>query len=81
MNVYQRFIPHFADIAALLTDLTRDKATFIWEDRHVRSFEAFKQALISPPVLDYPTQNDSFILTADTSDVGLGAVLSTKEAQ
>ena len=78
VNFYRHFIPHFVDIAAPLTDLTRDKVPFIWEDRHVRSFEAIKQALIAPPILDYPTWNDSFILTTDASDVRLGAVLSTE---
>ena len=29
VNFYRRFIPHFLDVAAPLTDLTRDKVTFI----------------------------------------------------
>ena len=33
--------------------------------------------LNSPPVLDYPTRADQFILSTDASDSGLGAVLST----
>ena len=38
---------------------------------------SLKKALMSPPLLDYPQRNDQFILTTDTSDAGLGAVLST----
>ena len=36
-----------------------------------------KEALISPPILDYPRKSDTFILTTDSSKVGLGTVLST----
>ena len=32
---------------------------------------------MSPPILDYPRKSDTFILTTDSSEVGLGAVLST----
>ena len=32
---------------------------------------------MSPPILDYPQQQDHFTLTTDASDVGLGAVLTT----
>lgn len=76
-NFYRRFIPHFADLAAPLTELTGSQATFTWDDRHTESFESLKQALVSPPVLDYPQRTDKFVLTTDASDVGIGAVLST----
>lgn len=77
VNFSRRFIPNFADKAAPLTELTGDKATFTWEDKHNSSFETLKQALTSPPVLDYPRKTDKFVLTTDASDVGIGAVLST----
>ena len=69
--------PQFADIAAPLHDLTTDKGTFMWEQKHQEAFETLKNALILPPILDYPRQGDKFILTTDASDSGLGAVLST----
>ena len=77
VNFYRRFIPKFADTAAPLTDLTGSKVTFTWQDRHQKAFNSLKQALISPPVLDYPRGSDKFTLTTDASDAGLGAVLST----
>ncbi len=40
-------------------------------------FDQLKNALTSPPVLDYPRGSDKFILTTDASDIGLGAILST----
>lgn len=72
-------MPKFVDIAAPLTDLTRNKATFVWQSKHHQAFENLKQALISPPIIAYPTPQDKFILTTDASDVGLGAILSTEQ--
>ena len=78
-NFYRRFVSKFADIAAPLTALTTNKATFLWQSIHQQAFEQLKQALISPPVIAYPTPQDKFILTTDASDVGLGAILSTEQ--
>ena len=78
VNFYWRFIPKFADIAAPLTELTGRAVVFRWEDEQKKAFEALKGALTSPPILDYPRHTDEFILTTDASDLGLGAVLSTR---
>ena len=44
---------------------------------HQAAFDALRQSLTLPPILNYPLKQDHFILTTDASDVGLGAVLST----
>ena len=72
-------MPKFANVAAPLTALTTNKATFLWQSVHQQAFEQLKQALVSPPVIVYPTPQDQFILTTDASDVGLGAILSTQQ--
>ena len=77
VNFYRRFIPRFSHIAAPLTSLTANKVPFKWNQEHQVAFEQLRQALVSPPILDYPKPNDHFILTTDASDVGLGAILST----
>ena len=76
-NVCRRFVPKFADIARPLTDLTRNDATFQWQDEQQQAFESLKEALMTPPALDYPRRTDTFILTTDASDTGIGAVLTT----
>ena len=76
-NFYRRFVHDYADIAASLTDLISSKVTFTWSPRHQKAFETLCQALVSPPILDYPTRDDHFVLTTDASDVGVGAILST----
>ena len=39
--------------------------------------DTLKHGLINPPILDYFIPHDTFVLTTDASDTGLGAVLST----
>ena len=79
-NFYRSFIHNFAEIAVPLTELiiTSSKLTFSWTELCQQAFDILRKALISPPVLDYPTQNDQFMLTTDASDNGIGAILSTK---
>ena len=56
---------------------TSRKVTFTWSSQRQKAFKTLRQALVSPPILDYPTHDNHFVLTADASDVGLGAILST----
>ena len=77
-NFYRRFTPNFSDIAAPLNDLT-NSTIFNWTDLHQTAFNRLKEILISPPILDYPRKSDTFVLTTDSSEVGLGAVLSTSK--
>jgi hypothetical protein len=49
---------------------------FTWTEDCQKSFDALKQALISAPILAYPTREDFFILDTDASNVGMGSVLS-----
>jgi len=72
-NFYRNYIPGFANIAAPLNALTSNKSTFSWTSVHQSAFQTLHRLLI----LDYPKQNDHFILTTNASDKGLGAMLST----
>ena len=76
-NFYRNFVPGFADISSPLNDLTSKTAAFTWTPKHQTAFDTLRQSLMSPPILDYPQQQDHFTLTTDASDVGLGAVLTT----
>ena len=73
-NFYRRFIPLFC---RHFSSSNSTKVSFAWTPKHQQAFANLKHALVSPPVLDYPKQTDSFVLTTDASNVGLGAVLST----
>lgn len=68
----------FFTVAIPLKELTKENQPFIWEPSWERSFKTLKDALCSAPVVRYPDLKDTFTLTTDASNVGLGAILSQK---
>ena len=77
-SYYQRFIPGFAKIASPLHALTKKGVPFQWTWECQLAFDRLKELLCSAPVLAYPQfgGNHHFILEADASLAGLGAVLA-----
>lgn len=77
-NYYRRFIKNFATITKPLSELTRKRVEFLWSDQCEQAFQQLKNAISSPPVLQYPKfeEGNEFILTVDASDIGCGCVLS-----
>ena len=78
VGYYRKFIPHFASLAAPLTDLTRKVAPseVIWSHECERAFQTLKIALCSDTVLASPDFSKPFLLQTDASDRGVGGVLS-----
>ncbi|TKS65328.1 Retrovirus-related Pol polyprotein from transposon 17.6 [Collichthys lucidus] len=74
---YRKFVPHFADRAVVLNDLTKASAPsrVHWTDKCDRAFRDLKEAICTYPVLQSPDFEKPFILQTDASGVGLGAVL------
>lgn len=77
-NFYRKSIKHFAQIVAPLNYLTRKGVHFQWTPECQEAFELLKQALVSPPVLQFPnfSEDNTFIVTSDASNKALGATLS-----
>lgn len=75
-SYYRKYIQNFSTIAFPLTQLIRKNQKFAWTDNCMNSFLILKHALVSAPILSYPTRNDKFILDKDASAYGIGAVLS-----
>ena len=75
---YRRFIPHFADLSAPLTVLTKNgqPEKIVWTRQCEEAFRNLKTALIGPCVLQIAVPTEAFLLQTDASGVGLGAVLS-----
>ena len=75
-------MPGFSKIAAPLYALTKKPVTFSWTDECQKAFDQLKQLLCSAPVLAYPLfgPEHQFIVETDASVLGLGAVLSQKQA-
>lgn len=79
-NYYRKFIPHFADITIPLNKLCRKHIKFEWTENCQNSFEILKQALVTPPILEYPnfSTDNEFVLQTDASGISIGSVLCNK---
>ena len=75
---YRRFIPHFADLSARLSDLTKkDQPQKVrWSEQLEMDFQCLKEQMCTRPVLHCPREEGEFILQTDASERGIGAVLS-----
>jgi hypothetical protein len=78
-NYYRRFIKNFAAIAKPINNLTKKTTEFKWSEECENSFQKLKNALLTPPILQYPNFSKQFILTVDASNLACGAVLSQEQ--
>ena len=77
LGYYREYVPHVAQMAKPLTDLTHKDSpnTVQWAESHERSFIALQRSLSSPPVLAIPCVGESFVLHTDASGFAVGAAL------
>ena len=82
----QRFIKDFTKITDPLHECARGDTAKKKKERVVLNkaardaFHKLKKAVITTPVLAYPDPNKEYLLETDASKLGLGAVLSQKQA-
>jgi len=72
---YRKFIPHYAQIAACLTNLLRKGTKFVWTEDTKRAFVDIKSRLASRPILRPPDFSLPFAIAVDASAVAIGANL------
>jgi len=75
-SYYRRFVKNFSLIAKPLFSLTENTCKFTWDELCDAAFKELKGRLISSPILSFPKEDGQFILDTDTSNHGIGAVLS-----
>ncbi len=80
-SYYRRYIPGFSMVAAPLTNLTHQGVDLVWDDACEGAFQTLKAALVTVPILTYPTREGHFVLSTDASDVGIGAVLEQDQEE
>ena len=72
---YLKFVPHFAHISAVLSDLLKKGTKFVWIAEAERAFLDLKSRLVPQPISRSPDFGQPFCLAVDASDVAIGAVL------
>ena len=86
MGHYRHFIKDFTKIADPRHEYVRGDTAMKKKERVVLNeaardaFHKLKKAVMTTPVLAYPDPNKEYLLITDASKLGLGAVLSQKQA-
>jgi len=75
VGYYRRFVPHFATIVSVLTDMLRKSVKFLWSDEAEAAFVEIKSRLSSNPILRPPDFKLPFCIGVDASNVAIGAYL------
>lgn len=78
-NFYRHYISNFSSIARSLFDLLKKKVMFEWSDKCQLAFNKLIEKIADDVILQYPDFTKTFHLTTDSSNYGLGAVLSQKD--
>ena len=74
-SYYRKYIPHFASLSAVLSDLLRKNTKFEWSEKTEQAFVDIKSRLASRPILIPPDYSKPFIVAVDASDFAIGASL------
>ena len=73
---YRKFVPRFADLSRLLTNLTRQSVDFQWTEKCKKLFDNLRELLTKYPILLYPDPSKDYILFTDASKFGYAGVLT-----
>ena len=75
-NYYRKFIKDYSKITVPLSEITKKKVGFNWNEEHQEAFDRIKQIFLKAPVLEmYDPKRETRVKT-DASDYALGAILS-----
>ena len=75
---YRWFIKTFSKITRSLNNLIAKDVPFDFNDEYCKSWEKFKQELISAPIISAPNWAQPFEIICDASDFVIGTVLGQR---
>lgn len=81
VNFYDKFIPHYSDIVAPLTDLTKKDRPWSWEATHESAFARLLSAIRNDVFLAAFDPDKPITMETDASDVAYGIALSQPDDQ
>ena len=73
-----KFMPQLSTVCEPLRRLTDKEAVFDWLPQHETAFKAIQDMITQAPVLHYYDVNDDVTIECDSSEVGMGAVITQK---
>ena len=76
VGYYRKFIRNFAIIASPLFTLLKNDTPFVWSEKEMEAFRTLLSAIETNAVLAHPDFQQPFVVDADASGEGIGAVLS-----
>ena len=79
VGYYRKFVPRFADISRILTNLTRKDQEFKWTLECDKCFHMLKDYLQEAPILRYPDPAASYTLYTDASKYAYAGVLTQRQ--
>ncbi|GBG66908.1 hypothetical protein CBR_g72663 [Chara braunii] len=80
-NYYRNFVKNYSTVTSPLTDQTRLDTPWEWTDKCEAAFKRLKHALMHHEILMVLDLERPFVVTTDTSQYGIGAVLAQQEGK
>lgn len=74
---FRKFVKGYGVLARPLTNLLK-KGQFCWNSEAEEAFKNLKQAMTQTPIRAMPDFKDTFVIEADASAEGIGAILQQK---
>ena len=74
-NYYRKFLPRYSEVSRPLTDLTKKRNEFLWNQSADESFKAIKRLIGNDLMLRHPILNKPFVIQTDASDFAVAGVL------
>ena len=75
VNYLSKFSAHLSELAEPITELSKDKGSFIWGLEHQEAFKLIKKDIAASPILAYYNPRKTTVLQTEASSKGLGTCL------